>query len=68
VSFLFASKFVKLPLYKPLLFSSVVLKPVPSVDKLTQYLSTVVISFRIKVRETLPLKAAFIKECSGGEA
>ena len=45
-------------------------KLVPSVDKLTQFLSTVVvvISFRIKVRETLPLQAAFIQECSRGEA
>ena len=29
-------------------------------------LSTVVISFRIKAREALPLKAAFIQECSRG--
>ncbi len=39
-----------------------------STNKLTQLLSTVVVSFRIKVRETLPLQAAFIQECSRGEA
>ncbi len=42
--------------------------PVPSVDKLTQFLSTVVISFLFKVRETLLLQAAVIQECSRCEA
>ncbi len=36
-------------------------KLVPNVDKLTQLLSTVVISFRIKVRETSPLQTAIFR-------